>query len=132
MKVISMERSIFQKVKGGGDSESELNAATNSEDQVNDNISTGACVAYLRKSRNIIDSWICRNKPFKKTKRTLRNICIRVPEIIGSAKNLTDILDRLKCLITDPESIVQDTNKYICSVSISVQPNYIHQGTLEI
>ncbi len=41
-----------------------------------------------------------------------------VPEVIGAAKNLTDILDRWKCFITDPliESMIEDTNKYINSV----------------
>ncbi|GFT33409.1 hypothetical protein NPIL_695851 [Nephila pilipes] len=43
-------------------------------------------------------------------------------EVIEQAKNLTDILDVWKCLITDCiiESIVYENNKYICSW----KPNY--------
>ncbi|GFT61491.1 hypothetical protein NPIL_131551 [Nephila pilipes] len=60
--------------------------------------------------------------PFKKTKRAPNNIYIHIPAVIGQAKDLTDILDIWKCLITDriTESIVEETHNYICSVN----PNY--------
>ncbi|GFT37217.1 hypothetical protein NPIL_245641 [Nephila pilipes] len=55
---------------------------------------------------------------FKKIKRASRNICIHVPAVICRSKDLTYILVICKYLITDriTESIVEETNKYICSV----------------
>ncbi|GFT68135.1 hypothetical protein NPIL_140441 [Nephila pilipes] len=60
-----------------------------------------------------------REDHLEKTKRAPRNICIRVPAVIGRAKDYVDILDIFKCLITDyiTESIVEGTNNYICSVT---------------
>lgn len=104
------------------DSESEMSAESNSENEDNDDKSSETYVAHLKKNRKIIDSWVWHKKPFKKTKRAPRNICIHVPGVIGPAKNLTDIVDIWKCLITDSmiESIVEDTNMFISSV----RPNY--------
>ncbi|GFS73954.1 hypothetical protein NPIL_555721 [Nephila pilipes] len=69
-----------------------MSAASNSEDEDDDYRSTDAYIARLRKSRNIIDSWKWHKNPMKKTKRTLHNIYIHIPAVIGRAKNLTGIL----------------------------------------
>ncbi|GFT69029.1 hypothetical protein NPIL_677971 [Nephila pilipes] len=59
--------------------------------------------------------------PFKKTKRALSNKCIYFPAVIRRLKDLTEILNIWKYLITYCiiESIIKDTSSFICSGKLS-------------
>ncbi|GFT55577.1 hypothetical protein NPIL_527721 [Nephila pilipes] len=71
---------------------------------------------HTLKNRNIIESWKWRKTLFKKSKRARRNIHFHVPAVIGRAKDLTNILNIWKCLITYriTRRIIEESNKFIC------------------
>ncbi|GFU13047.1 hypothetical protein NPIL_188761 [Nephila pilipes] len=64
-----------------------MSATSNPEDENNDDRSTDAYIAHLKKNRNIIETWKWQKNPFKKTKCVPRNKCIKIPAAIGNARD---------------------------------------------
>lgn len=102
-------------------SDTELSAQSSSEDDESET-DQSTFQAVQNKNKKIINVWTWQKQPRNRQRRSKQNILLHLPGVIGPAKNVTNILDSWKCLITDAmiQCIVDNTNKFI----ITIQDNY--------